>query len=304
MKTTLALAMATALAASSHAGADSLVLLTESGLGQGLLTVDSAAPGSPAGPLYFISGLGAGESLLAIDFRPLTAQLYGLGSSNAVYTLDANSGAATRVGSGFTNPLNGGSYGFDFNPVIDRIRIVSDANQNVVAHPLTGNANVAVTTPVAFAAGDVNFGKDPNVVHHAYNGNILGALGTATQLRAIDSNLDILVTQANNAGTLATIGALGVDATNVGGFDIGTSGRAYAIFADVLLGASRAYTIDLRTGAATSLGGIGIVVSGVAVQPVPVPAALPLFGAALIALARRRRVARALTCLGDRRGIV
>ena len=293
MKTTLALAMATALAASSSAGADSLVLLTESGLGQGLLTVDSATPGSPAGPLYFISGLGAGEALLAIDFRPLTGQLYGLGSSNAVYTLDANSGAATRVGGGFTDPLNGGSYGFDFNPVIDRIRIVSDANQNVVAHPVTGNANVAVTTPVAFAAGDVNFGKDPNVVHHAYNGNILGALGTTTQLRAIDSNLDMLVTQANNAGTLRTIGALGVDATNVGGFDIGTSGRAYAIFADVLLGTSRAYTIDLSSGAATALGGVGIVVSGVAVQPVPVPTALPLFGAALLALARRRRAARA-----------
>jgi len=291
MKTTLTLAMATALVASSPAGADSLVLLTESGLGQGLVTVDSAAPGSPSGPLYFVHGLGAGETLLAIDYRPLTGQLYGLGSSNAVYTLDAGSGAATRVGSGFTDPLNGGSYGFDFNPVIDRIRIVSDANQNVVAHPVTGNANVAATRPVAFASGDANFGKDPNVVHHAYNGNVLGALGTATQLHAIDSNLDILVTQANNAGTLGTIGALGVDATNVGGFDIGTNGQAYAVFADVLAGTSRAYSIDLTTGAATALGGIGIVVSGVAVQPVPVPAALPMLGAALIALARRRRVA-------------
>lgn len=289
MKTTLTLAIATTLFASNPAGAESLVLLTESNLGQGLLTVDSSAPGKPASPLYFINGLGTGESLLAIDFRPLTGQLYGLSNSNAVYTLNSNSGLATRVGTGFTDPLNGGSFGFDFNPVIDRIRVVSDANQNVVAHPGTGNANVAVTTPVAFEAGDVNFGKDPNVVHHAYNGNVLGALATASQLRAIDSNLDILVTQANNAGTLKTVGALGVDATNVGGFDIGTSGQAYAIFADVLQGSSRAYSIDLTTGAATSLGGIGIVVSGVAVQPVPLPAALPLFGAALVALARRRR---------------
>jgi hypothetical protein len=75
MKTSLVLAMATTLLASNPAGAQSLVLLTESGLGQELLTVDSAAPGSPAGPLYFINGLGAGESLLARDFRPLTGQL-------------------------------------------------------------------------------------------------------------------------------------------------------------------------------------------------------------------------------------
>lgn len=71
----------------------------------------------------------------------------------------------------------------------------------------------------------------------------------STQLRAIDSNLDILVTQANNAGTRGTIGARGVDATSVDGFDIGTSGKGYAIFADVLLGSSRAYTIDLSAGA-------------------------------------------------------
>ena len=41
---------------------------------------------------------------------------------------------ATVVGAGFTNPLDGTSFGFDFNPQIDRIRIVSDANQNFVAN--------------------------------------------------------------------------------------------------------------------------------------------------------------------------
>ena len=288
MKGKLALMMASALAVSASVNAESLVLLTESGLGQGLLTVDSSAPGTPAGPLYFMSGLGAGESLLSIDFRPLTGELYGLSSGNAVYTLNPNSGVATLVGSGFTNPLNGGSFGFDFNPVIDRIRIVSDANQNFVAHPTTGNANVAATTPVFFAAGDVNAAKDPHVVHHAYDGNVFGVLGAATQLRAIDTNLDILVTQANNAGTLATVGSLGVEATNVGGFDVATSGNAYAVFADTLAGTSRLYSINLSTGAASALGTIGLVVSGIAATPVPLPPALPLLGLAFATLLRRR----------------
>jgi hypothetical protein len=186
--------------------------------------------------------------------------------------------------------LNGSSFGFDFNPVIDRIRIVSDANQNYVAHPDTGDANVAMTTDAFYAAGDVNEGRDPNVVHHAYDGNI--ANSPATQLRAIDTRLDVLVTQANNAGTLMTVGSLGVDATDVGGFDVSSTGNAFAAFANLGLGSSVLYQIDLMTGAATSLGGIGGVVSGIAVAPVPVPAALPLFlgGLGFLAARARRKV--------------
>ena len=159
---------------------------------------------------------------MSIDFRPRTGQLYGLSSGSALYTLNTQSGVASKVGAGFTDALNGGNFGFDFNPVIDRIRIVSDADQNLVAHPDTGAANIAVTTPVFYGPGDPNNGAQPNVVHHAYDGNVLGGLSAATQLRAIDTNLNILVTQANNAGTLGTIGPLGINAEDIGGFDVAT----------------------------------------------------------------------------------
>ena len=242
---------------------------------QALITFDSMTPGNVNSTA--ITGTPAGVQLTAIDFRPLTGELYGLGSDSALYTLNRSSGSATRVGAGFTNPLNGGNFGFDFNPTIDRIRIVSDADQNFVANPITGDANVATTTPVFYAAGDVNAGKQPNVVHHAYDNNLFGQLSPnppGSQLRAIDTQLDILVTQANNAGTLATIGSLGIDATDIGGFDVSTSGVAYAVFSNGV-GAvdSTLYTISLQTGQATKLGEVPFTVWGLA-APVPEPGLL------------------------------
>ncbi len=269
--------------------AEGLVALIAPAAGQQqLYSFDSTTPS--AGTAVTVSGLGANEQLLAIDFRPLTGQLYGLGSGSAIYTIDVQSGAASKVGTGFTDLLNGSRFGFDFNPVIDRIRIVSDTDQNLVAHPVTGAANVATTTPVFYAAGDPNNGAQPNVVHHAYDGNVLGALGTSTQLRAFDTNLDILVTQANNAGTLVTIGPLGIDAGDIGGFDVATTGTAFAALADGGGSAtSSLYSINLSTGGATSVGSIPQTVWGLAAVPVPEPSGLMLCGiAGLLAICGSR----------------
>src|SRR5262245_60496144 len=103
-----------------------------------LLAFDSSAPGTIQGVLP-ITGLQAGESVLGIDFRPATGQLYGLGSSNRLYVVNPNSGAATPVGTGtFAVPLNGTAFGFAFDPVADRIRVVSDTGQNMRLNPDTG----------------------------------------------------------------------------------------------------------------------------------------------------------------------
>lgn len=292
VKTAVALILGSTFTAGAHAA--HVVLLTETGFGQGLVTVNSASPGMPMSPMSFVSGLAGNERLVGIDYRPMTRELYGLSDQNAIYRLDTSSGAAMMVGSGFSDQTNGGNFGFDFNPVIDKIRIVSDANQNYVAHPDTGDANIAATVDTFYRMGDVNEGMDPNVVHHAYDGNV--AMSTATQLRAIDTRLDVLVTQANNAGELETIGSLGIDATDIGGFDVSADGVGYAAFADIGMGTSDLYMIDLFTGSATSMGAIGEVVSGMAVKPVPIPAAGWLFGAAVMGfagLARRNSKAAA-----------
>ena len=72
----------------------------------------------------------AGEEVLGVDFRPATGQLYALSSASKIYTLNLGTGLATMVGAApFATPLSGTSFGFDFNPTVDRIRIVSNTGR-------------------------------------------------------------------------------------------------------------------------------------------------------------------------------
>ncbi|HEX8200025.1 MAG TPA: DUF4394 domain-containing protein, partial [Isosphaeraceae bacterium] len=223
-----------------------------------------------------ITGLQLGETILGLDVRPATGQLYGLGSSSRLYVIAAATGVATPVGTGpFAPTLSGAAFGVDFNPVPDRLRVVSDADQNLRINPETG-AVAATDTPLAYASGDAGGGLDPNVVAVAYTNNLAGA--TATTLYGIDSARDALVLHGSvggsptspNAGVLTTVGPLGVDASDVTGFDIAANRNvAYAALAAPGDAASRLYVINLATGAATLVGPIGVVgqVQGIAVAP-------------------------------------
>jgi Domain of unknown function (DUF4394) len=143
-----------------------------------------------------------------------------------LYTIDPATGVATEVGVPGQFTLNGTAFGFDVNPVVDRIRVVSDADQNMRLNTNDGTLN-ATDVALNYASGDPNFGQNPNVVGSAYSNNMVGA--ATTTLYGIDSNLDILVTQTNpNGGILATNGSLGVDTTELVGFDISVGGTAYA----------------------------------------------------------------------------
>jgi len=135
--------------------------------------------------------------------------------------------------------LTGTNLGFDFNPTVDRIRIVSDAGVNLRVNPADGTATVD---------GVLNPGT-PSISAAAYTNNFAGA--TSTVLFDLDANTDMLYRQdPPNAGTLVSVGALGVNITGVNGFDIGgTSGTAYAV---LTVGTTASvYTINLSTGAAT-----------------------------------------------------
>lgn len=256
--------------------------LTES---QSLIRFDASTPGDIQGGV-FLSGLASGERVIGIDFRPATGQLYALGSLNTLYTVNPMTGRASAVGSGFADQLSGSSFGFDFNPTIDRIRVVSDANQNIVLNPITGGSTLV--TDLFYRAGDPNAGMDPNVVSSAYTNSFPGA--TSSQLYGIDSGLDILVRQENSAGTLDTVGSLGIDVTDLVGFDIdGSSNFAYAALQEVGMSRSMLYQIDLMSGAATAIGEIGggALVGSIAV--VPAPATVGLLGMAGVLATRRRR---------------
>ncbi len=221
-----------------------------------------------------ISGLAGGESVLGIDFRPATGELYALGSTSRLYILDymddAASVVATAVGNAGAFTLSGTSFGFDFNPTVDRIRVVSDTDQNLRLNPNDGTL-AATDTALGYAAADVNAGANPIVGGSAYTNNVAGA--TTTTLYGIDvgRSPDVLVTQnPPNAGVLNTVGSLGVNATSVLGFDIrfqGVTNTAYATM--VVGGISSLYTINLATGAATLVGAIGggLTLRGLAIAP-------------------------------------
>ncbi len=218
-----------------------------------LVRFNSSRPGTILSSTA-ITGLQGGENLIGIDFRPATGQLFGLGSNSRIYVINTFTGVATFVGT-LTTPLLGSNFGFDFNPVPDRIRITSDAEQNLRANPNDGT-NVVDGT-LAYAVGDPNFGANPNVVASGYTNSFAGT--TSTTLYNIDSNLDILVSQnPPNNGTLNTIGSLGVNSSGVVGLDI-TPGNNTAFAAIQTEGSSSSglYFINLSTGAASLIGTIG-----------------------------------------------
>jgi hypothetical protein len=288
---------ATLLASQSHAV---LIYAVDDSSGQTLVSFDSSSPGSYQNGVA-ISGLLQNETIKGIDFRPSTNQLFALGSTSRLYTLNVLTGAATEVPppGAFTPTLNGSAFGFDFNPVIDRIRVVSNSKKNYVLNPNDGSATGV--TDLFFGPADPNFGVAPNVSFSAYT-NSVSPVPAATQLYGIDTGLDILVTQANSAGTLGTVGVgLGANVGAVGGFDIhGTNNVAYAALLPAGSSNSNLYLINLLTGTATNLGQIdgGVVISSMAIAPdgfnpnIPEPASVALIGMAAVGmLVRRNRVA-------------
>ncbi len=254
---------ATAFAATSLAPATAAELLAGIGTSGGnnlLVTFPSDDP--MAVSKVKIKGLQKKETILGLDVRPFNGQLYALGSTSRLYVINRDTGMATAVsGTPLNPPVTGNAVAFDFNPTVDRIRIMTDAGQNLRAHPDTG-AIVSVDASLAYAGGDPNFADVPEVSACAYTNNDNDPL-TGTVLFDIDTANDIVVRQdPPNNGTLNTVGPLGVDAVSVAGFDIaGSNGVAYAslVVKDGNKKNLRAtlFTIDLVTGAATEVGKIG-----------------------------------------------
>ena len=249
-----------------------------------IVTFDSASPGAVASSRA-IAGLGAGDVLTGIDLRPATGGLYSVATNGNLYRLDASGPAYTAILVGNIGVgLTGAGFGIDFNPTVDRLRVVDDTDQNLRINP---NSAVAIT--------DTTIGGGFDIIGSAYTNSFSGAL--TTTLYGLDAAGDQLLRSTNpNGGVYVAVGPLGVplSATDRVGFDI--SGRTGGAYFNV---GSQFFTVSLGSGAATLVGslGSGELVGLTANGNVPEPSAWALmiagFGLAGLALRGRRRTAPA-----------
>ena len=175
-----------------------------------------------------------------------------------------------------TVPLNGTSFGVDFNPAADRLRIISDQGQNLAHNVNPGGVTVengTLTYTAPPAAPVVALG----LTGAAYTNNDFNQPATGTTLFDVDTTLDQIVIQSPPGnGILVATGKLGVDADAVAGFDIysqlktGVTASNHA-FAALLAGGSWGfYRIELTTGNAVRLGTLGDSVVDIAIMLVAV----------------------------------
>jgi hypothetical protein len=219
---------------------------------------------------YVWNLMGADTALIGVDFRVQDGKLYGVGNGGGVYTIDTTTARATFVNA-LTVPLSGASFGVDFNPAADRLRIISDTGQNL-AHNVNAGGVTATNGTLTYTAPPAAPVATAGVTAAAYTNNDLNQPATATTLFDIDTMLDQIVVQSPPGnGILAATGKLGVDAGSPAGFDIysrldagvAVANRAFASL--VVGGKSGFYRISLTTGRATRLGGLDDMVVDIAI---------------------------------------
>ena len=295
--------LAIACAATAHAAQRPIYVLTTDNR---IATVPEEQPGLATSAIA-VTGLVAGDTLMAIDVRPQNGRLYGLGYNAAAVIPGGGTGTvqlyliavegtvarASPIGfiGTFVNAVGTNvsivatAFGMDFNPAADRLRVNNNAGQNFRMNPNTGG----------FVDGDLG-GAAGSVAGMNMDGMINGGTVTAddaaysnnqpnttiTTLYTIDGATNALwIQNPPNAGTqttptVVTLGAVPLDFTAEGGIDIpfGVNAPApnapavgEAFAALSVSGTSSLYRIDLVTGAATLVGSFGLIARDIAFTP-------------------------------------
>jgi Domain of unknown function (DUF4394)/Calx-beta domain len=224
-----------------------------------LLTLGSGDPTKILGSVP-VTGLLDGETIRGMDLRPADGSLYVVtaqgttgrlrrldpvaGTLGAPLTLAADPADAT---SPYTGLDAGVAVGVDFNPVPDRLRIVSASRKDVRVNPSTGlvltDADINPGTPAIVAVGYTN----------AYPG---ASMTTLYDYNYTDDSL--YIQNPPNNGTLTVVGPSLITATAQDNVGLDIAADANAAFLDATLGVTtRLYSVNLGTGAASLLGPIG-----------------------------------------------
>lgn len=225
-------------------------------------------------PAKAIRNLAEGELIKGLDVRPKDGRLYAVTNRNRIVVINPRNAAATYVGDAAITPaLTGDRVAFDFNPLVDLIRVETDAAQNLRINPDTGQlqritvappqGEPAPTTPqttpgqpdgnLQYAAGDPAAGVAPQITAAAYTNTF--PIGTTTELFGLDRGRNTLTKQdPPNAGTLKTVGGLGTTGEPIA-FDIAEGNAGYAAITRPGGGSTVGlYRVNLGSGAATPVG--------------------------------------------------
>ena len=293
LRKTLGITVAAALSVfASAASAESLVALNSNNQ---ISIFDSS---NAAGAIFNnIIGAAAGKTFIGIDLRPSNNTVYGVTTSNEIYTLDAATGNSSFVAALSNNIISSANgYGLDFNPVNEALgttslRLVSSNGQNFAINANNGvvtnflNNTGAATPSHMIGAGYTGV---------SYTNSNPAVKASATSLYYINSITDELfvATGAFNTPVITKVGALGHEILRANGLDISSSGIAYSSFLmDDGTGKSVLTSINLATGAATKTGEFVGTINGLTVAPVPEPEtyAMLIAGLGLIGAATRRK---------------
>ncbi|MBE8964944.1 DUF4394 domain-containing protein [Nostocales cyanobacterium LEGE 12452] len=261
--------------------------------GTQLLRFNSASSATVA--TATITGVTPGEILVGIDLRPATGQLYALGindtnNTGTLYLIDPQTATATIVGGSagqialvdvMGNPVDlppaNTGFGFDFNPTVDRIRVVTNTGLNFRLNPITGLAVDGNTGATGINSDGAINGLpvgSTGISATAYTNSFNGTTGTTftTQYTLDPTSNSLFIQNPPNNGTQTvqlsvTLNGAALDFTEAGGFDIPSNVRVTAsnaaasgrgVAALNVGGLTNLYTIELSTGAATLLGPIGL----------------------------------------------
>jgi hypothetical protein len=291
------------IAWTGRASAEPIVALASD---NALIMFDSATPHLAAQKP--ITGVMAGDTLVGVDRRPSTGPLnsaiYALGvnfmtGTGRIYTLNPLTGAATLRATLAADPadatspfpftiVSGTTFGVDFNPLADRLRVTSNTGQNLRINVDSGLVQLDV--PLAYQAGDPNFGDVPVDVAVAYSNNFAGAMTTVLRGVDVGNDPDVLVVHSNpNGGLLMTSLSLPFNSDPAfTAYDVsGRTGTSY--FVATPMGSSTSALYAGTTLIGTIVGGATIrgmaasvaapVVTGIA------PASGPVTGGTVVTLA-------------------
>lgn len=207
-----------------------------------------------------ITGLRPDELIIAIDTRTKTKELYAISNQSVIYKINPVTGVAIAItGQPMVPAIEGQMVGFDFDPVEDMLRVVSDAGQNLRLSPITGQVLV-IDTPLNPGA--------PAVQSAAYS---YASRVSRSFLYTLDVTEQALFrVHPASSGSSFKVGNLGYTFAGDGGFEITNKNQAFAVqygksnfpgtdagsssHDDITVDAYRLLVINLTYGGAKSFG--------------------------------------------------